>query len=259
MLGHNRDEAGIDVDIYPTANDTFLTYFDRAAAQILGGSIPAGVSLSALIGLNKLTPSTPFPGLPPAIFDTTHPPAPEIIFNATMHFFTDALFTCYTFAKTYSAARHAAWKSAHYFEFNRSYQPAGYTRTWCEPPKDDPKGEYYKCHAGEQLVVFGNAVRAGLPDRDGLDVKFMQLVVDYWATFARNGDPNPERGWLEARGYEGTLGEMERVGKWEAVEVGGEKGPTMRVLQWGGRQVGLGEGHNEVCKGLGIPLDVLEP
>ena len=105
------------------------------------------------------------------------------------------------------------------------------------------------------MVVFGTGARAGAPDRDGLDGAFMRLVVDYWAAFARKGDPNPERGWLKARGYTGTLEEVERVGRWEAVDA---KRPTMRVLQWGGKQVPLGEGHNEVCAGLGAPLDVLE-
>jgi hypothetical protein len=34
-------------------------------------------------------------------------------------------------------------------------------------PHGDPSLEYYKFHAGEQIIVFGTARRAGLPDRDG--------------------------------------------------------------------------------------------
>lgn len=90
-------------------------------------------------------------------------------------------------------------------------------------------------------------------DPDGNDVPFLQLVVDHWAAFATTGDPNPGLGWLRARGHEATLREVQRTGRWEAVDVDGTV--TRRILQWGGRQAGLGEGHEEVCRALGVPLD----
>ncbi|KAK4149756.1 hypothetical protein C8A00DRAFT_18603 [Chaetomidium leptoderma] len=251
MLGINRDEFGVFVgEDYPTADTNFSTYVDKAAAS--QGAPP----ISGLLGLGS-RPS--FPGLPAALFNNTA--TPDQVFNATMRLASDWLFNCNGFAKAYSAAKHHAFRETYVFEFNRTYSPRGYTTSRCDPPATaarpdgDPDAEYYKCHAGEQMVVFGTERRNGLPDRDGLDVGFMQLVVDYWAAFARQGDPNPQRGWLQARGYEGTLRELERVGKWEAVDA---SKPTMRVLQVGGKQVPLGEGHNEVCAGLGAPLDNLE-
>ncbi|KAL2126129.1 hypothetical protein VTI74DRAFT_1640 [Chaetomium olivicolor] len=171
------------------------------------------------------------------------------------------MFVCYNLAMGYSAARHHAFRATYYFQFNRTYLPREYTQPLCDAPvtaarpHGDPDLEYLKCHVGEQMVVFGNEARAGYPDRDGHDVPFMQLVVDYWTAFARRGDPNPEPGWLRAKGYHETLRELEKVGQWEAVDA---RRPTMRVLQWGGKQVPLGEGHNEVCRGLGIGLDALE-
>jgi carboxylesterase type B len=256
LLGNNRDEVGVNIDDAPLPNQTFTAYLDTTAQKMFN----APANLSATLGLIN----HPFPGLPPTLFNTNNTATEAQILNATIRLASDALFTCYSFAKAYSAAKHAAFKETYYFEFNRTYQTAGYTRPWCVPPKSDASphgdphgGEYFKCHAGEQMVVFGTALRGGLPDRDGRDVMFMQLVVDYWAAFARNGDPNPEAGWLRARGYEGTLREVEKTGRWERVRVEGGR-PTMRVLQWGGRQAGLGEGHNEVCGGLGVALDALE-
>ncbi|KAK3896585.1 hypothetical protein C8A05DRAFT_39871 [Staphylotrichum tortipilum] len=256
LLGINRDETGVDISssALPLPNDTFLSYFDRTASKSYG----AAPNLSSLLNLSPAT----FPSLPAALFDTTHPPSQTDMLRATVRIATDWLFACNGFAKAYSAAKHAAFGPTYFFEFNRTYSTRGYTQPWCEPaatpthPDGDPSTqEYLKCHAGEQMIVFGTEARAGRPERDGLDRPFMRLVVDYWAAFARKGDPNPEVGWLKARGYRGTIEEVERAGRWERVVA---ERPTMRVLQWGGKQVPLGEGHREVCAGLGAPMHVLE-
>ncbi|KAK3896718.1 hypothetical protein C8A05DRAFT_20363 [Staphylotrichum tortipilum] len=259
MFGFNRDETGIfaSPSAYPTPGTPFTAYIDT----ITSGAFGPSSNISSLLGLDQYTPSDPFPGLPPALFNTTAA-TPAQVFDATIRLTTDWMFSCNNFAKAYSAAKHRAFKETYFFSFNRTYSHPFYTQPWCDAPATparphgDPDAEYLKCHGGEQMIVFATVARVGLPDRDGRDVKFMQLVVDYWAAFARWGDPNPEREWLRARGYEGTLAELETVGRWEAVEA---ERPTMRILQWGGKQVGLGEGHTEICEGLGAPLDGLEP
>ncbi len=38
-----------------------------------------------------------------------------------------------------------------------------------------------------------------MPDRDGLNIAFSQLVLDYWSSFVRTGSPNPDPGYLRAR------------------------------------------------------------
>ncbi|EPE06532.1 carboxylesterase from carbohydrate esterase [Ophiostoma piceae UAMH 11346] len=81
---------------------------------------------------------------------------------------TDGEFTCYSLTKSYSAAKHNT-----------------YTKLWCTPaktksrPYNDSGAKYCKCHAGEHTVVFAAEARDGLPDRDGFNISFMQLVVDY--------------------------------------------------------------------------------
>ncbi|KAK3943383.1 alpha/beta-hydrolase [Diplogelasinospora grovesii] len=252
MAGINRDESGVLIDDAPSNGSSFADYFNKKVAAHF--SMPSNTTV--LLGVEKWSPAAL--GLS-GNFTTLAALTPDQIFNASMRIATDAVFTCFAWAKLWSGAKHGALKSSYAYEFNRTYQTSGYTRPWCVPPKTadrpngDPDGEYYKCHAGEQMVVFGTVRRGGLPDRDGHDVPFMQLVIDYWSAFARTGDPNPDKGYLLARGHMTTLERVERTGRWEAVN---PDKPTLRLLQWNGGQLPFGEG--ETCKALGAPLDVLE-
>ena len=257
MTGVNRDEAGvnIDADAYPANDTTLAAYFNAQVGRQF--SMPSNAS--SFLGLDKPANISTFSGIPANSSGVATILTPAQILNTTVRIATDAVFTCYGLATTYSAVKHHAFRSAYFYQFNRTYNSAGYTRPWCVPPKTaarpdgDPDSEYMKCHAGEQMIVFGTLQRSGYPDRDGLDVPFMQLAVDYWTSFARTGDPNPDKGYLQARGHFHTLSQVEKTGRWEAVDA--EK-PTMRLLQWNGGQIPCGEG--EVCKALGAPLDVFE-
>ncbi|KAK0620561.1 Carboxylesterase family-domain-containing protein [Immersiella caudata] len=258
MTGVNRDEAGVNIDAeaYPASNTTLAAYFNAEVARQF--SMPSNAS--SLMGLDKPANMSTFSGVPLGANNLLSADlTPAQILNTSVRIATDAVFTCYGLAKTYSAVKHNAFRSAYFYQFNRTYQTAGYTRPWCNAPKTDarpdgdPDGEYMKCHGGEQMVVFGTERRSNYTDRDGLDVPFMQLVVDYWASFARTGDPNPDKGYLQARGHWHTLNQVERTGRWEAVDA---ESPTMRLLQWNGGQIPFGEA--EVCKALGAPLDVFE-
>ncbi|KAK0715313.1 Carboxylesterase family-domain-containing protein [Lasiosphaeris hirsuta] len=262
MFGVNRDDAGIDVDAnaFPTTNTTLAAWFTSQIAKPKG--MPANAA--SLLGLDDPSKISIFTSRTPPTQNKTLPYAnatltPDQILSTSIRIATDAVFACHNQAMLYSASKHATFASSYFFTFNRTYQTSGYTRPWCVPPKTalrpdgDPDGEYMKCHAGEQMVVFGTERRAGRPDRDGLDVPFMQLVGDYWAAFARTGDPNPEREWLVARGHWNTLGQVEKTGRWETVDW---RAPTGRVLQWDGVQAPFSEGA--VCKALGAPVDVFE-
>ena len=238
IVGVNRDEVGVQVPVYPPDGVSFADFF----SAVISG--PLGLSIDKAL-LDKLNVSSL----------TT----PAQIFNASLQIATDGAFTCLNLAKSYSAAKHGAWKSVYFYEFNRTYGTGGYTQPWCDAPKTadhpngDPSLEYFKCHGAEQMVVFGTELRAGHPDRDGLDVPFMQLVIDYWTAFARKGNPNPDRSYLLARGRGSTLVQLDAVSKWEPVKA--DK-PTLRVLQWNGVQIPFPE--QDVCNALGIGLDSLE-
>jgi hypothetical protein len=246
MTGFNRDEAGVLIDNYPTNGTNFTSYFaDNVGNHI---SLPASTASSFQLPAFGTAANN----------DTSVPLNPEEIFNASVRIATDGEFACFELAKAYAGARHNIFKSSYAFVFNRTYSPSGYTRTWCDAPRTaarphgDPDAEYYKCHAGEQLLVFGNVARAAQPDRDGLDVPFSRLVVDYWSAFARNGDPNPDPAYLRARGYLGSLERVGATGRWDAVD---PLEPRVMLLQWDGAQVPFVEGRQ--CKALGLPLDML--
>jgi carboxylesterase type B len=239
ITGVNRDEAGVFISTFPSNGSTFASY----AAQVLGDVSPDLLSSSSI-----------------SAFSVSNASSPDVIFNASLAIETEGQFTCLDMAKAFTGAKHNAFASTYSYVFNRTYQPNGYTQPWCMPaataarPAGDPDSEYYKCHAGEQLVMFGNALRAGQPDRDGRDVPFMQVVVDYWAAFARTGDPNPDLTYLRVRGHTETLQQVESRGKWEPVTA---EAPTTRVLQWNAIQVPFG--GQDRCDALGVGLNTLEP
>ena len=54
------------------------------------------------------------------------------------------------------------------------------------------------------MRVVGNIAREveAMPDRGGKDIAFSQYVLDQWAWFAMTGDPNPDKSYLRARGFD---------------------------------------------------------
>ena len=168
----------------------------------------------------------------------------------------------------------------YHFEFNRSHQitdypskpfnlvntkpkPApGYSviltspQDLCNAPKSpshpngDPEGEYFKCHSGDLMEVFGTWRRLGLPERDQNDTPFTQSIVNRWTSFVRTHDPNPDPAYLRIRGYTNTTAEIEASGVWAPVEAAD---PTMCYLQWPSRQQPLG--RDGECAALGMPIN----
>jgi hypothetical protein len=86
--------------------------------------------------------------------------------------------------------------------------------------------------------------------RDEYDLPFEQFVLDSFASFARTYDPNPERGFLVARGYKSTIQEIDTAGRWEPAT---KEKNTMRVLQWPSYQGPFREGPQ--CDALGLGLN----
>lgn len=86
--------------------------------------------------------------------------------------------------------------------------------------------------------------------RDPEDLFYEQLTTSYFASFARSGNPNPERGNLQVRGYGRVAEEIGRMGTWEDVS---GKGREVRFLDWPSRS----ESYVDVeqCEWLGYGLD----
>lgn len=190
-------------------------------------------------------------------------PIPDIenktlaLFNMTARLATDGIFRCIDQATVYAALSNNRLGPVYYYEFNRTYQLTNYPQLdVCEPPKSDahplgdPSGEYFKCHSGELYYLFGNLAREGLPMRDEFDLPFQQFVVDSFSSFARTYDPNPDLGYLEARGHVNTTRAIEQSGLWKPAT---KDRLTKRILQWPSFQDSFSE--VEQCAEIELPLD----
>jgi hypothetical protein len=239
MLGVNRDEEGVLGTIFPTTNlnigieDIAAANHVNANTIISSGLFPLGTSVTNNATLD--------------------------VFDTTTRISTDLSFRCVNQFSAYAGVKEGVLPNTWFFEFNRTYQDPGYNPNGicaapitASHPHGDPSLEYFKCHAGDLANTFGNVARVGFPDRDGLDAKFGQLVTDYWTAFARNQDPNPQMGYLEARGYWNTIAQVTKSGVWEKVKA---EEPRMMELQW--NSVMMPFRDVEQCAVLGFPLDYL--
>ncbi|PVH69943.1 cholinesterase [Cadophora sp. DSE1049] len=236
LTGTNRDESGITAP-YPAPAS-----LDEALAEISG-----------LLKLNlSYIPST-------GAFPVPAGPDPTLNnFNVTSRIITDGGLHCLNQATAFSGVKHKVFPVVYSYVFNRTYQPPTFTNGACNAPITpshpfgDPNMEYLKCHAGDVIWPFGLLQRL-LPVRDEIDMPFSQLILDYWTSFARTHDPNPEMSYLKARGYWGSIAQLKVAGRWDQVKT---SKPAARWLQWNGKQVPFDE--KEQCDALGLPLDYYE-
>ena len=182
------------------------------------------------------------------------------IFFSAARLATDGIFRCIDQATAFAGLNTGRFDKVYYYEFDRTYQTGGWPNLdVCEPPRTAarPNGDtskpYLKCHSGELYYVFGNLHRQGLPMRDDGDLPFSQYVLDSFVAFMRDGDPNPDKKYLEARGgvYESTLRAVQRAEKWTPAERGRMR---LRVLDWPVQKKGGMEGfrEKEQCVALGL-------
>lgn len=238
ITGTNRNEAAILMS-YPT-KDTNLTEW---MTVMLGG---------AIMGVD----TAPYHDALP-LFLPENPSDPDITFNGTENFLNLGLFTCKNHAISRTAVQNGAVKNLWMFEFTRSYSSKYYTTPWCSAPVDEnfpngnPSLEYYKCHGGELLYVCGNIVRSGEVPRDENDIPLAQVAVDYWTSFARTGDPNPEEGYMNARRYQDSLDMMKEAGRWGQLTA--EEPDRIRLMQALPHDTMWSE--SERCRKMGIPVD----
>ncbi|KAK2629552.1 hypothetical protein QTJ16_000372 [Diplocarpon rosae] len=229
-----------------------------------------GAAIISYVPTDNLTDSLAVTGFPTSLASSPLFPLPATanktldVFNVTARVGTDTLFRCIDQSSAYAAALNSVFAPNQYFyEFNRSYQPPGYNPNApvCDAPVTasypygDPEQEYFKCHSGELYFVFGSLVFNDLPARDANDIPFSQFVLDAWTSFARTYNPNPDRAFLEARGFRGTINELDVAGEW--MPVGDGRGLAMRELQWPSKQVGFRDVAQ--CAALGWPLDGYNP
>jgi hypothetical protein len=178
------------------------------------------------------------------------------VFDVAARVATDSTMRCDAEATAYAGLESGRYSSIYLYEFERSYQLTNYPGTdVCQPPvtpshpHGDPSLTYLRCHSGDLYLLFGNVAFQGLPERDGNDLPFEQLTVDSFTSFVRTYDPNPDRGFLEARRYTSTSEELGRAGAWKPATKGNL---TLRALRWEPYQDSFRELPQ--CEALGLPL-----
>ncbi|KAL2017034.1 hypothetical protein VTK56DRAFT_2678 [Thermocarpiscus australiensis] len=201
--------------------------------------------------------------VPPAnLFPTPHTGNQTLdLYNSSARLATDGIFRCIDQATVHAGTASGRFGPVYYYEFDRTYQTKGWPGTdVCDPPATksrphgDPSRPYFRCHSGELYYVFGNLARQGLPMRDEGDLPFEQFVLDSFVAFMRTGDPNPDSGYLRARGYGNTLAMVERSGRWLPST---KQGMTLRSLDWPRAAQGPFR-EAEQCRALGLGLDYYE-
>ena len=110
-MGNMRDEAA-KLDLFPNTTDVAL------AIEY------AGYNSTIYLDNPELFP------LPAGSNATLN------VFDVTTQFGTDAMLRCIDQAIAYSGANRNVFKSVWYYEFDRSYQSAGYDFALCDAPKD---------------------------------------------------------------------------------------------------------------------------
>lgn len=241
MTGVNRDEEGILIPLIPTTNLT-ESILNQGYSNANNDAIFANIANFPL-------------GTGPTFNNTLV----NQVFNTTVRIATDVGFHCSDEYTAIAAASTGIWPRVYFYEFNRTYQEPDYNTTGVcgapitpSHPYGDPNLEYFKCHAGDLPITFGTSARSRYPERDEHDIPFAQLVVDYWTSFARKLDPNPDVEYLRARGYWDSLAMIEASGPWRPLDA--EK-PEMMLLQAQSTMVPLPD--KEQCAVLRQPFDAL--
>ncbi|KAJ5179392.1 hypothetical protein N7492_002602 [Penicillium capsulatum] len=235
MIGMARDDSAWQIDIH-SDNDSIHDVLER-------------LELPSFI-----TPSREFP-IPAGGDHNLN------ILNTSSRIDTDATMRCINQATGYAGFTKGVFSDVYFYEFNRTYQMPEWSPNSprCEAPvtpdfpHGDPNKEYFKCHQGEIYYVFGNIQRSGRPLRDQFDLPFEQYVLDAWASFARSGNPNPELGFLKARGYWNTTRQMEMAEPWVPFQ---QNDYRLRLLQWPSKMMTLNE--LDQCRVLNMSLHMYD-
>lgn len=146
-------------------------------------------------------------------------------FNLSAQIGTDVIFRCIDQATVYSSLKHEIFPEVYFYQFERAYQTPGFdpnsptcdAQKTKEKPFGDPSLPYLRCHSGDLYFEFGTFNEFGLPFRDNNDLYFNRLIQDYWTSFIRSADPNPDVRYLSVRQYTDTLNTIMKSGKWLSV------------------------------------------
>jgi carboxylesterase type B len=238
LTSRNKNTAHVPVMFGVTRNDgaSFSTYPKTPITSHLAG-------LQTALGINstwaqRIIDSKLFP-----LYDTGNLTLDS--FNVSQRVATDKTFRCVDQATVYAASQSGAFENTYYYQMERTIN--GYDPNNLGGPKDgNPKNPYFRFHGADMPWVFGTLSTIREPE----DLWSVQLVSSYFASFVREGSPNPELGYLRVRGYTKAAEAVKATGVWGEVE--GKKG-EIRFLDYPGKTAGFVDADQ--CAWLGYGLD----
>ncbi|ANB12758.1 hypothetical protein AWJ20_1027 [Sugiyamaella lignohabitans] len=257
--GHYIKESHIDVTgnnyladvplIYGSARDDGAPFIGYPTTDDLASSVEQLLSFNSSF-TNSIISSGLFPEPGSSIAD---------VYNVSSRLATDVIFRCIDQATINSAVKHRKLSKVFYYQFDRTYNGYDPNNVCFAPltashPYGDPSLPYYRCHSGELYYVFGTLNEFGLHFRDEYDLPFNQLIMDYWTSFFRTGNPNPDPNYLKARGYTGTLQVASANGQWPQFNA---QSPEIFLLD-APRATKSPFVDLEQCQFLGLPLNFYE-
>ncbi|KAK7060839.1 hypothetical protein VNI00_000572 [Paramarasmius palmivorus] len=147
-------------------------------------------------------------------------------YNATINVYSDIVFLCPSAELIKAATKSNVFPSLYTYSMRRAYALSFFNpHGLCSFPVGHPEQPYYACHSGDLYEVFGTYHLFNQPVRVPEDIYFTALIQDMWASFARTGNPNPDKSYLQLRGraYESTLKVMEgdKAWSWPEFSTGG--------------------------------------
>ncbi|KAH7059116.1 Alpha/Beta hydrolase protein [Macrophomina phaseolina] len=150
-------------------------------------------------------------------------------YNASIDIVSDITLTCYGSQFASVGAAVGAFESMYVYSLERAYALSYYN--WydlCTFPVGQPDTPYYRCHSGDLYEVFGTYYLFEQPIRVAEDVYFTNAIQDMWGSFARTGNPNVDKAYLEARDYNSTI-ELFSSWKWPEFSI---ESPQVASIQY---------------------------
>ncbi|KAK6608490.1 Para-nitrobenzyl esterase 4 [Botrytis cinerea] len=222
LVNRNGSTAHVDVIFGVTANDgaSIGTSYPSTPVTSEVSGIAASLGISSSYA-QSIIDSGLFP-----FYDTGNLTLDA--FNVSQRVATDKDFRCVDQATVYAGSHNGVFKSSYFYEMGRTvagWDPNGLGGPASSPgfPDGNPNLPYFRFHGADMPWVFG-AFNTGLRFRDERDWWSVQLSVAYFGAFVRSGNPNPEEGFLESRGYEVVRKGVEETGSWKEVAVGVRRG-----------------------------------
>jgi len=211
LRSKNPNTANVNVIFGVTANDgaSFCGYTHNCTTEVecLAGNLGITEQYAQSIIDSKLFP----------YYDTGNVTADS--FNVSQRVTEDNTFRCIDQATVYAGATSGAFKSAYFYQMERTvqgYDPVGVDGTGPVTPGyplGNPNLPYYRLHGSDVPWAFGTLDTY----RDAADLYSTQITTGYFGAFIRTGNPNPPEQYLEARGYTRTLDAYRKTGAWEKV------------------------------------------